>query len=447
MTHDLRGRADRHRTGAFVAGRRAFLAGVGGTMLALPFLEAIHGRAYAAPRRPRRFVVWHQGQGTQYDQWAIPGRSETDFRLGRILEPLEDLRDRFVFLRGIDNRAKERSAGDGHQSAKASVLCAVPNFGGPSIDTVVHQRLRNAGHQGPLRLAVGSSARSGRFLAAARDPVDSIGDPRVMLDTFFAPDDGASRELERLRQRRRRALDAVRESFGSFRRRLGSEDRDRLDRHAARLEDLETRLTGSTRVCTRPVLENPSGYAPTRDWDVTARNVAEVVALAFACDVTPVATIEWTQDHDPAVFAPFLGPYSNWHEMVHSGETSRGIAGLHQGYRYYAAHMAYFLRRLAELEEDGGTLLDSTCVLWSCDFGYGAGHNGFSTCFSLAGSLGAETQLGRCITYQDPEQLWRRSPYSQANLFTSILRAFGQTDEHFGDASDGTRGPIPGLVG
>ncbi|UJR86197.1 DUF1552 domain-containing protein [Sandaracinus amylolyticus] len=446
MTNDLRGRADRHRTGAFVAGRRAFLAGAGGVVLALPFLEAIHGRARAAPRTPRRFVVWHQGQGTQWDQWAIPGSSQTDFRLGRILEPLADLRDRFVFMRGIDNRAKDRTEGDGHQSAIRSILCATPNSGGPSIDTVVHQRLRTEGQLGPLRLAIGSSARSGRFLAAAGDPVDSIGDPRAMLDTFFAGDDGASAELERLRLRRRRALDAVRESFGTFRRGLGTEDRDRLDRHAARLDDLETRLA-SGRTCARPVLEQPSGYVPTRDWDVTARNVAEVVALAFACDVTPVATIEWTEDHDPALFAPFIGSYSNWHEMVHSGESRRGITGLHDGYRYYATHMAYFLQRLQEIEEDGGTLLDSTCVLWSSDFGYGAGHNGLSTTFTLAGSLGAETQLGRCITYADPEQLWGASQYTQANLFTSILRAFGQTDEHFGDSTGGTRGPIPGLVG
>ena len=55
----------KHRTGAFLLGRRAFLAGAGGTVLALPFLESVHGTARAAPGVPRRFIVWHQGQGTQ----------------------------------------------------------------------------------------------------------------------------------------------------------------------------------------------------------------------------------------------------------------------------------------------------------------------------------------------------------------------------------------------
>ena len=57
-------------------------------------------------------------------------------------------------------------------------------------------------------------------------------------------------------------------------------------------------------------------------------NMFDLAIAAFGCEMTPVVTIEWTDDHDPALFAPYLGGYGNWHEMVHSGESMRGIAGL-----------------------------------------------------------------------------------------------------------------------
>jgi hypothetical protein len=442
---------EKHKTGAFVRGRRAFLAGAGGTILALPFLESIHGEARAAPGMPRRFIVWHQGQGTQYDQLVRAGSSETDFTLGPILEPLAAHRERLTVVVGADNKCGDRSDGNGHTSAQVSCLCGQRNSGGPSIDQVVWERLRMAGQRTPLHLAVGETSRQGRFLEAASTPVESNGDPRGVWDSAFAglaTDEDATRR----RRRRLRSLDAVRESFASLRTRLPSSDRDRLDRHASYLDEIETRLRSVTS-CEQPL--QPAMYSLS-DWERQARDMFDLTVAAFTCNLTPVVTIEHTQDHDPAIFSGYLGPYSNWHEMVHSGESMRGIPGLRDGYRWYAERFAELLDRLAvtpEPDMPGSSMLDHTLILWTCDFGYGAGHNKLAVQCVLAGSLGAGVPMGRLLRFSDPEMLWSSSPWATNNVFTSILHAFGQTDRHFGhegDLGDGSMiqpGPLPGLLG
>jgi hypothetical protein len=447
-------RAEKHRTGAFVSGRRAFLAGAGGTILSLPFLEALtleNARAEPPPGAPTRFVSVHQGQGTQHWEFVHPGSSPTDFTFGRILEPLEDLRDRMVYVLGIDNKP----GGYGHEESAHSCLSGFSGGEGPSIDHAVWDSIRSDGDLPPLHFAIGPTARIGRYRGAAGDPVDSIGDPRVFYDSLFRGDEGSSSELERIRLRRGRALDAVRESFASFRRRLGPSDRDRLDLHASRLANLETQLVSGPRECSRPPYEDVPDFDWNVDYDVAMRNITEILAMAFACHITPVATLEWTSDHDPAVFAPFLGEFADWHSMVHSGEKDHSIEGLVSGYRYYAEHFGRFLRRLDEIPEGDGTILDHTMILWTADFGYGGAHYPNNVHCIIAGSLGEGVPMGRVANYLDTNDVERAgwSDWSHPNLLTSIANVFGNPTPHFGQEGPALnnqtvlRGPLPGLLG
>lgn len=441
-------RPDKHKTGAFTLGRRAFLAGTGGAILALPFLESIHGTARAAPGVPRRFLVWHQGQGTQWDRLALPGATPESFTMGPILEPLAGFRDRLAIVRGIDSRAGNVSEGDGHISAIAGTLCASPNRGAASIDQLVWDRIRVAGQRSPLHLAVGRTARIGRFLSAANEPVESEGDPLAVWDSTFASLTVPEEDVTRRRRRRLRTLDAVRESFATLRTRLPSEDRARLDRHAAHLDEIETRLTATRAACEAPT--RPLGYDHNADWVRSANDMFDLTIAAFGCELTPVVTIEWTDDHDPAIFSSYLGGYGNWHEMVHSGEGMRGIEGLATSYRWYAERFAELLTKLDATPEPmgEGSMLDHTTILWSTDFGYGAGHNKNSMQTILAGTLGAGVPLGRMLSFVDPENLWEGSPMSNNNLFTSLLHAFGARDvAHVGYMGTGvSTGPVPGLL-
>lgn len=438
-----------HPTGAFTLGRRTFLRGSGGLILSLPFIEAIANprQALAAPVAPRFFILWHQGQGTQFDQWAIPGSSPESFRLGKILEPIAPWRDRFLFFRGIDNRAGEASAGNGHTTKEVSCLTCQPNGGGPSFDQVLSRRIRTQGQRSSLNLAAGRSARI-RLYAGPGDKIESQGDPRRAMSGLFTTGSNSNAELERLRARNKSVLDGVRENFATFRARLGREDRLRLDQHADKLRELEVRQTQmATASCAAPNLNLPGSFNPAVDQATSAHAQIEIIVMAFACNLTPVATLEFTDDHNPPMFGAYSRGFSDWHDMVHAGESRRGITGLHDGYRWYSERFAVLMRRLSEVQVGGQSLLDQTLVQWTADFGYGSGHNGMSVHAALAGSLGPGVRMGRLITFNDSERLWTKSDWTLNNLAVTILRAFGQSDSTFGSQGGGVRpGPIPGVL-
>jgi len=277
--------------------------------------------------------------------------------------------------------------------------------------------------------------------------IESQGDPRKVLSSLFATGPSSGKELERLALRRKSVLDGVKENMTSFRTRLGTEDKRRLDQHTDKLRELETRFSqqGST-VCTTPSLKLPAGFNPYANHEASADAQIEIIAMAFACNLSPVATVEFTDDHDPGVFSGFLSGYSNWHDMVHAGETKRGIAGLTQGYRWYADRFAKLLSRLSEVQEEGGSLLDHTTIQWTCDFGYGAGHNGISVHAAIAGTLGPDVKMGRLLSFTDVEQVWGATDWSLSNYYTTILQAFGQKDTSFGIQAKGMKpGPIAGV--
>jgi hypothetical protein len=440
--------AGRHASGARLVGRRAFLTGAGALVMPLPFLEIFAGRAHAAPAAPRHYLAWHQGQGTQWNEWVVPGAGETDFRLGRILEPVAAFKDRFLFLRGVDNKVKSLASGNGHDTSQTTCMTCQPNGAGPSFDQVLAQRIRKPGQRLSLNLGVGRSARI-RFYAGAGDRIESQGDPRKVLASVFVGGAQSGAELARLQARRRSILDAVRANMTSFRARLGRDDRARLDQHADKLRELETRYmqqAATATTCGSPQLKLPATFNPALDHAASAEAQIEILAMAFACNLTPVGTIEFTDDHNPAVLSSFAQGYSDWHDMVHQGESRRNIAGLISGYRWYAERFAKLLERFAAVQVEGGSLLDHTCIQWTCDFGYGAGHNGLCVQAALVGSLGPQVKMGRLLSFVDPEKLWSSSPWSLNNLYATILRAFGQSDDTFGRAVTGARpGAIAGV--
>src|SRR5690349_2111546 len=81
-------------TSAATLSRRKALLGLGATAT-LPFLLPEAARAQAGPRK--RLVVWFTPNGTIESEFRPKG-GETDFTLGKILEPLAPHRERLLLL-------------------------------------------------------------------------------------------------------------------------------------------------------------------------------------------------------------------------------------------------------------------------------------------------------------------------------------------------------------
>ena len=83
-------------------GRRMFLKGCGGVMVALPLLERFEGKAWgaAAPPFAKRVIAMTYNMGIPNGEW-MPSAAGSSFTLPYVTAPLEPFRDRVTFISGL----------------------------------------------------------------------------------------------------------------------------------------------------------------------------------------------------------------------------------------------------------------------------------------------------------------------------------------------------------
>jgi hypothetical protein len=327
--------------------------------------------------------------------------------------------------------------------------------GGPSIDSVIAQRLAAPTPYASLGFAVGVTSYHEMIAAfhTGRDQVLGLEpDPRAAFDRLFADLDPAEPSpLQRLRAARGSVLDAVANSYESLSNRLSMNDRRRLEAHAERIRELELRFGNGVvggQGCAEPQFSLPAGYDPqSSDFDdVGGRAQIDNLVMSLACDLTRVASLQFMQGQTnrfPWLGHPFPYDFRDWHEIFHivpDGRTGREDpvvrAAMIDAMRWYAEMFAYLVQRLAETPDGDGSLLDSTLVVWASELGDGHAHNTFDIPIVLAGNVCGALETGRHL------EAYGRSTN---DLLVSILNLFGYDDQTFGWA-EMCDGPLPGLA-
>src|SRR5262245_17338866 len=115
--------------------RRTMLRGLGVTM-ALPWLESLNvwgnvarGQAVAS-EAPVRLAVLFAGNGFHSKEWWAKGDG-SDMQLGQVLAPLNDLREKMLFVRGLYN--EQALKGNIHSSQTGNLLSGAPLASGGDI--------------------------------------------------------------------------------------------------------------------------------------------------------------------------------------------------------------------------------------------------------------------------------------------------------------------------
>src|SRR5438552_18200256 len=124
--------------------RRRFLRGTG-VVMALPWLESLTvWGAEPAAAAPRRLAFLFMGNGVNPNEWWARG-SAAGIELGRSLAPMEPLKGRFNYIKGLFNKA---ATGVGiHPGMTGNLLSGAPLtkgaelHGGVSLDQVLASRL------------------------------------------------------------------------------------------------------------------------------------------------------------------------------------------------------------------------------------------------------------------------------------------------------------------
>lgn len=458
--------------------RRNFLRGAGGIGIGLPMLPSLMRSAKAdCSLGIKRLIVMHQPQGMIMEEWHPTGTG-SDFELSPILSPLEPIKDDIVVVSGLDSQVNglfpnqsghfgankslwtgmpcsPNLDGDGNPlpEAQRPGLIDHPDFaGGPSLDQVIATRLRAPTPYRSLGLTIGQSYDYEVYAAfhAARDePLSMEGDPRATFERLFADfEPGEPSPMQRLRAARGSVLDSVADSYEAVAGRASARDRQRLEAHAAKIRELELRLgnaPGGGQGCALPEFSLPEDYDPNNGDQLDLGAIAQVenAVMALACDMTRVVSIQHIGgDRYPWLGHPLPFHFEGYHGIFHIDPPNSGRdipeirAAMLDVMRWYADTFRHLVQRLAETPDGNGSLLDSTLVVWTSEFGDGQGHATNDIPVVMAGNLCGALQTGRHVEHYGR---------STNDLLVSILNAFDFEDESFGlpDVCDGA---LPGLV-
>ncbi len=446
--------------------RRAFLHGAAGSALALPLLQQFEGRGHAEPGVaddgfPLRFVVFFHPNGVWPQSWWPGGApSENAWDLSPSLATLAAHKDKLIVLDGVDMPAADAGPGEDHQQGMGAVLSGMPlqvgNFvggdgslagwgDGITVDQVIAQHIGTTTPFGSLELGVrasafgGSEVRTRMIYAGPAQPIAPIDDPVAAWATLFSELDMSPSDMAVLRNKRVSVLDTVAQQFAALENQVGTEDRIRLQQHAALVTDLEVRLANAPALgeaCLPPGA--PAAIAPdsANTMDAVSALQIDMLVMALACDLTRVASIQYSNGMNHTQF-PWIGSMSDGHGISHAGDDSPAL--VNEGIareQWFATQFGRMLDRMAEIPEGDGTMLDHTVVLWINELAQGNTHSHQRMPFVMAGSAGGYFKTGRYMQYD-------HAPHN--DLLVSLQNAFGIEATTFG-APEFCNGPLAGLT-
>jgi hypothetical protein len=258
-------------------------------------------------------------------------------------------------------------------------------------------------------------------------------DTAAIFDRLFQGfDAGASvADAARRAKYRKSVLDNVLGQATDLSGKLSATDKKKLDEYLNAVRDVEKRIDSSmsSAACTPP--KRTEGKLD----DVTRHTVlADLIALAFQCNVTSVVSLMWGNMTSNRNYA-FIGASGGHHDISHHNDNADNIAKLKKIGKWEIDQLAVLLTKLKSLpDSDGRTVLDNTLVFYSSDISDGDAHNHDDMPVILAGGGGGFT-LGRHVEYPEKPHF--------GQLFLSIAKAYGSSITSFGEHG---MAPLAGLT-
>lgn len=433
--------------------RRAFLYGLGGVGIGLPFLESSPERsAWAAGDDPVFALFMGTANGIIVDKfWPTELGQLTE--LGT--EPnatglLGDFAEQLLFVRGLHYPAN--ATRETHGQAYPQMLTGAPytsgtaalsNASAPSIDVILAPLLNPDGAE-PLTLYSGmkqgyldealSWSAEGTVRAAEGNPFAVY----TSLVEAVTNNQHATALVDAVLVRRQSAIDLAREELLTFQGRTGISQSDsaRLDQHLTALRNIEqslTQLAGS--VCSTDLLDVAGITAANETYrqngmvEVVSKLQLELAAFAFACNLNHVATLQSGDGLDQTRYdVPSNGRAWSFHHISHQIQ-SDGSAGMDA--LAVQAHSEIDRLRMETLAHgirqfDAHQLLDKALILWTNQFSNGTVGSFTDLPFILAGNPRGRLRGGQYVAYNG----------DNSQLLTTVAQVVG-VDRLIGTASRG----------
>ena len=451
--------------------RRAFLRGLGGTALALPWMESL-GLAAANKKPAKRAAFFYvpigvvrRGFFPGEENGPIPKFTSNRQALGNgaqipvgvhplkltpTMQPLAKVKDKVTLVTGLDRTFQPGT--DVHAQCASCFLTSASAFTVtqspyPQARTLDHILADQLGKDTPFRtLEFSSNSHKDNKESIHFDNISwygtghvapSLRDPRKAYRRLFG-----TRELQTYRN----ITDLVLEDARSLKGQLGYTDQQKFNEYFDSVRTIEKQVDRLERMkgeLKRVKLEEPAeAHLPRGEY---IRVMGDLMVVALQTGLTNVATFMVGPERwdTPYLYESLFDKPRSHHGMSHN--QGKFIADLEKVDHFHMAQFAYLIEKMDKIEEANGTsLLDNTIFTYGSGLGDGATHQYSALPIIVAGSGGGKILNGKHVNLSEtsgpvPKEKGKYVNPKQglplANLWFTQLQALGLKADRYADST------------
>lgn len=451
--------------------RRSLLRGALGTgiAIALPPLEAMvdSKRALAQGTPKKRFMTFFMGNGVPTlgychnsgsnvctERW-LPPNLGANFTLSESMQPLAPIKAFVRVMSGLKNPYH----GDAHTANMGGVMTGFPidsttsesRMGGPTVDFLAAKTLSEGCRFRQLSILLAGAnynavsrntltfGEGGAPVAATREPADLFN---RLFQGFTPPMAGGAPQPDPELLRRKNILDFVHADAKKLSDRLGASDRQRLEQHLVAIEEVQRSIV-TTSAAVTDECKVPGAPATAGDLRQKSRQLIDLIALAFACDMTRVVAYGPTGCNAENTL-PWLYPGNLHDETSHAKiiDEPTVLERMAKVVAWQLGELAYLVSKLQAIKEGAGSLFDNTMIVTASEHGNSNNHSATD----IPTVVVAGSQMGVAGNFH-----WRAPgaptpstgdaagfSVTTSRLWLSVLQALGTGATKFGVDETGT---------
>jgi hypothetical protein len=372
--------------------RRAVLRGAG-VAIALPLLDAMIPAATAlaataAAPRPRLGFVYFP-HGAVMNRWR-PDAVGTAFEFQQILKPLEPYKQYATIVTGLRNKGGESS--DPHGIIAGTWLSCVGPAGregnpdlGVSADQLAARHIGQDTVLPSLELAgesiggvtcapgVGCGFASTVAFRTPTQPLPMEHNPRKVFNQLFGEGD-TDEERGRIVRETGSILDHVKDKAQRLGKDLAPADRAMLADYLDSVREIERRIAkmSDPTAAKMPLPDAPLGVP--EDFGEQLKVMFELMTLAWQADKTRVASFMMAKEVSMRTYNQ-IGVSDAFHPLSHHQNDPAKIERLAKIQTYHTTMFAAFIKRLQQIPDGDGSLLDHSVILYGSNMSNSDLHN------------------------------------------------------------------------
>ncbi|HLK93687.1 MAG TPA: DUF1552 domain-containing protein [Polyangia bacterium] len=503
--------------------RRRFLQLVGASAISYPFLRGVPSYAAASGSAPTYLILVFTPCGCVRPVWGATDMSgasiarpaygaaptlTSSFKFRSTLAPFAsggtvggtswttNLQSKVLVLDGLNNKAAQGS----HEAGMASLWTGQISTGGQATSISIDQQIAaqlKAGTPFPtIQLMVRDPAdftdrevKTRMLYNASGVFVDPIDNPTAAAATCFPTMSTGSNGPDKTTFIRQQLFGSgatpgvLNSELNGLMPKLCTEDRVQLQALQDGWNNLSAQLQAAATAAAK--CTPPGAVTTTTDFPTNAKQQMDILALALACDLTRVASIQFSTSTSQVThswLSTSQNPQNNsHHNFSHMGPTSMyqiapctmynnmgqcavtpdiyaaSNINLYQSAPqqeaidlFYATQVAYLAQKLNGITGASGTLLDQSVICWGNELDMGAAHNHDDTPFVLVGGANGQLKTGNLVTFpldvlDGSETVAAKNDRSHNDLLLTLAKVMGTPLSTFGEPTYCT-GPITQIL-